>query len=186
MADGQRVRRGDPGDMPTARERATMTEVSHDAWTPARGLRRAIATAILATLLMSVALGALAVAAPAILMNGFCRAFITLGVGWVMFGAVHAAGGTVGGVLTWIATIATALVMLSNHAAWAIFGAPVGDGGELVTGWAYWFEPGLVAVLSIFVAAPLTLCVMLCRDGVPGPDLFTYVATLPVWGTRRS
>ncbi|MHC5023202.1 MAG: hypothetical protein ACYTGG_04740 [Planctomycetota bacterium] len=119
-------------------------------------------------------------------MNASCRACITLGVGWLMFGALQAAAGMVGGPATLIATVATALIMLSNHAAWSILGAPIGAGGELVRGWSYWFDPALLGVLGIFVAVPLAICVAICRDGASGADLFVHIATIPIWGSRAS
>ena len=162
------------------------TVMGNAAWTPRRGIVRALVLGFATAVFLSMLLAPIAVFAPAILINGVLRAVVSFVVGWLLFVAVHSAGGMTGGLLTSVAVFYAALVMLSNHVAWAVFGAPLGDAGEIVTGWQYWFDPMLLGLLNIFVAIPLAFCAALCRDGAPGPDLFCYLSTLPVWFSRRS
>ena len=155
-------------------------------WSPGRGIIRALAAGLVAAVFVALALTPVAVFAPALLMNAVCRAATTFGVAWIIFAVVYSAAGMVGRPLTSIAVVYSLVAMLSNHVVWAVFGARVGDGGEVVAGWQYWFNPMVLVFPNIFVAISLTFCAALFRDGVPGSDLFSYLSTLPVWGSGRS
>ncbi len=156
------------------------------AWTPGRGIVRGVIVGFAVAVALSVLLAPVAMFAPTLLINGILRASVTFGVAWIIFAAVHSAAGMVGGPLTSIAVLYSACVMFSNHVVWAVAGAPVGDAGELVTGWQYWFAPSLLGVLSLMVVIPLMFCAALCRDGVPGSDFFSWLSTRPIWFSRGS
>ena len=155
-------------------------------WTPRRGIVRAAVLGFVVAVALAILLTPVAVLAPALLLNAIFRALVTFGIGWMLCGAVHSAAGMTGGLVTFLGVFYAALVMLSNHVVWALFGVPLGPQGEVVTGWHQVFDPSLVGLLSLFVVVPLGFCFVLCRDGVPGPDFFWYVSTLGVWGNRRS
>ena len=153
-------------------------------WTPRRGICKALVFGAITASILSLLLAIPAALAPLLLTTAMLRAFITVAVAWVCFSVVHSTAGMVGGPTTWIASTCTFLVMLSNHAVWAIFGAPRGNTGERVAGWAYWFDPAMVVASSLFVFIPLAICIALFRHGVPGPSFMSSVLTSRIWGPR--
>ncbi|MCP3903529.1 MAG: hypothetical protein GY715_07815 [Planctomycetes bacterium] len=154
-------------------------------WTPLRGLvRAAIAGSLAAFVLSAISFCVIAVA-PTLFFYAILRVTIALIVTWILFGVVHNAAGMVGAACSVLAVILVTTVMLSHHAAWSVFGAPLSGEPELVRGWAFWFSPGVLIGANLFAAIGVGFGTVLCHSGVPGPDVTGYVAKLPWWPRVR-
>lgn len=154
-------------------------------WTPGRGLRRAILLGGFWSIVAAALLAVIAWFAPALLFNALLRAFVAFGVAWLLFGIVQSAAGMVGGWCSFIAGTFSLAVMVSNHFVWAIHGAPIGDTGETLVGFAEWFNPAALLVLNLWSAIGIGACALICHNGQPGPGILHHVGTMPLRGRTR-
>ena len=74
-------------------------------------------------------------------------------------------------------------VLLSSHVVFAIHG--VATLQQTVSGWSYWFDPPVLALINYPVILGMAGCTWLCHSGGADAGTLTGILTSGVWGTRR-
>lgn len=135
-----------------------------DDWTPWRGIVRAALWGSVTTVALSLILSVFAWYAPGVLLAVFLRAFLALGIAWLMFGVVHRASGVTGWPLTGLAIGLSLVVLVSNHVVFAVHGVPTRTG--TVIGWE-WLTPSVLFAVNVIPLVAIILAAVLCHRGVP-------------------
>ncbi|MCA9291413.1 MAG: hypothetical protein KDA25_09810 [Phycisphaerales bacterium] len=139
--------------------------MKNDTWTPLRGLIRAVFGATVSAAALAGLLAGLIAAAPIVPLSFIPRVAIAFVVTSILFAVVHSCAGMVGGVCSFIAIVFAALVMASNHLAWAEFGIPIAAYPYVATGWEAGFSPLLLIVSSAAATIGIALGALLGHTG---------------------
>lgn len=146
-----------------------------DDWTPEKGLRRGLARGGAVALALAALTGLAAVFLPFLLIAWLPRCALALGVTWLLGEVMQRAAGMMSRRLGWAALLLTALLLVSHHALFALFGVGDTDGEwwvfpaplvervipateGVLRGWR-WFHPYVLLVVN---AGPLVLSAILC------------------------
>ncbi len=144
-----------------------------DAWSPAQGTRRALAVGGVWAWVLALLLGGVAWMAPDVVLNMLARAFLALLVTWILLPRIQRAAGFTAWTSTGPAIAFAALVMLSNHLAFALHGVPTREGP--VSGWELCAPPALL-VLNLTVPIGIGGAALLGHRG--SSDLHTRLDIL--------
>jgi len=154
-----------------------------DAWSPARGVLRALWVGGLAALLACALAAPVAIWLPFMLIPWLWRAALALGVALLLNRVVQSAAGMSGPLCRWMAFALTVLWLVSHHVWFAVFGVPTGS--ALMESWTFpgalleqlvprvgplligreWLGPGPLLLLNgIPLVVLLTVFLALARD----------------------
>lgn len=146
-------------------------------WSERRGLCRAAARLALTTLVAVGLTVPIAAYAPYVLLGRLLRGFFGFLICWVMIEVAIRGAGFVNRRSIALAVLATAVMLLSHHFAFAFAGVWTVQG--LIAG-PIWLAPGTLCTVNLTSAVGVALCVWLRRD--VGGDLRTL---LDIFSQRR-